>query len=180
MQLFKRKLNNKAKNPNRSKIGKDPATDWFIVLCIFSLLIVTSIAFTGYRFYNVNKFIKELSLTTGVSADGGNKTREEELQDIIQFYKEKEDKHNLLLGKSKIEVKQDLEAALLEAKNAAIASSSAESGSSASQKQSTQAPASAQNQTVLPKPASTPAPKSSPTPKPDTESEELQLIIPSN
>ncbi len=178
MQLFKRKTNQKVKNPSHSKVGRDPSIDWFILLCVFACMTVIVISLTAFRFYKANNFMTALSLNTGTSADAGVKTREEELQEIIEYYKTKQERHNQLLGNSKIEVKKDQELADEEARKAALASSTAaaQAQSKIQSEGQVQGASTKKVDTSVPSPAQSTVPK--PAPKPAVPQEELQLVLP--
>lgn len=119
MNLSKLKFNLKSKNPNHGKIGKDPSTDWFIILCVFTLVSIIAIATTVVRFLNTKSFIASLDSVTGVSNQNDTKTQEEQVNEILDFYRQKSDRHNQLLGKSKVESKQDIQAVEAEARKQA-------------------------------------------------------------
>lgn len=178
MQLFKRKINLKATNPSHSKVGRDPSTDWFILLCIFVTMVVIVISLTAFRFFKVNNFIADLSMNTGTSADAGVKTREEELQDIIEYYKAKQERHNQLLGNSKIEVKKDLEQAAEEARKAELASSTAAAKNQTKIQSEGQVQGQVQGASTKKANTSVPSPAQSTVSKPTAPQEELQLVIP--
>lgn len=167
------------KTSHQRKVGKDPATDWFLILCFFALLIVTTVSLTGYRFFKVNTFIKSLSNSVTASVDSGKKTKEEELQEVIKFYKAKQTTHDALLGRSKIDVKKKQQDASLASSTASTSSGAQSSGvqSNGAQKSSLSnppIPASVQTQS---QPKQSTAPTSAPAPSP-AQRENLELVIP--
>lgn len=183
MQLFKRKINHKAKGPNLSKIGKDPSTDWFIVLCLFTVLVLASLSFTVLRYLSVNNFINELATATGASTVADTKTQEEKLQEIIVFYKTKEDRHYQLLGKSKSEVREDFEEISAQKRQAEIASSTEAAQKAAKAEADAKAAADKATKDAQDAEAKAKATSGTTQSKSQTQSssqEDLELVIPSN